>query len=249
MIISMINYIILGTIQGIFEWLPVSSEGITALFSSFLNKSFEPIDLALFLHLGTLLAALLYFWKDWVKILKGENKKLFRFLIISTLASLIISYPLYKIIKNFAFGSGLLLLMGFGLLGTAYASKHKFKFRIQNTPLAFLSGFLQGLAVIPGLSRSGSTIFALSLGGLTPREILKISYLMSVPIIAASSLYLFLQEPNLLWQAWPALIVSFLIGLFFLHLLFSWVQKINFAKFALIFSGFCFLGAILGLLL
>lgn len=245
----MINYIILGTIQGIFEWLPVSSEGITALFTSLLNKNFEPIDLALFLHLGTLLAALIYFWKDWVKLFKGQNKKLLQFLIISTFTSLLISYPLYKIIKNFAFGSGLLFLMGFGLLGTAYASEHKFKFKIKNTSLALLSGLLQGLAVIPGLSRSGSTIFGLSLGELPPQKILKISYLMSVPIIAASSFYLFLKEPNLIWQTWPALIASFLVGILSLHFLLRWAQKINFTKFALIFSSFCFLGAILGLLL
>ena len=121
----MINYIILGIVQGIFEWLPISSEGITSLLSNFLIKNFHPIDLALFLHLGTLLAAIIYFRRDWIKILSFKNKELLNFLIISTIVSLTISYPLYKIIKSFAFGNGLLVLMGFGLLATAYAHKKK----------------------------------------------------------------------------------------------------------------------------
>ena len=242
----MINYIILGIVQGIFEWLPISSEGITSLLSNFLVQDFHPIDLALFLHLGTLLAAIIYFRKDWIKILSFKNKELLRFLIISTIMSLAISYPLYKIIKSFTFGNGLLVLMGFGLLGTAYAYKKKAKFNIKPSSLALIDGFLQGLAVIPGLSRSGSTIFGLSLNKTKPEEILKISYLMSVPVVLASSLYLFLQEPMLIAQSWPALISSFLIGILTLHFLINWAKKINFFKFALIFSFICFLGAIIG---
>jgi len=242
----MINYIILGIVQGIFEWLPISSEGITSLLSNFLIQDFHPIDIALFLHLGTLLAAIIYFRKDWIKILSFKNKELLRFLIISTIISLAISYPLYKIIKNFAFGNGLLVLMGFGLLATAYAHKKKSKFNIKSSNLALIVGFLQGLAVIPGLSRSGSTIFGLSLNKSKPEEILKISYLMSVPVIFASSSYLFLQEPMLIAQSWPALIFSFLIGILTLHFLINWAKKINFFKFAIIFSFICFLGAIIG---
>ena len=111
---------------------------------------------------------------------------------------------------------------------------------------ALIVGFLQGLAVIPGLSRSGSTIFGLSLNKTKPEEILKISYLMSIPVVLASSLYLFLQEPMLISESWPALIFSFLIGVLTLHFLINWAKKINFFKFAIIFSFICFVGAIIG---
>ena len=82
-----------------------------------------------------------------------------------------------------------------------------------------MAGFLQGLAVIPGLSRSGSTIFGLSLGKFDSAQILKISYMMSGPIVLASSAYLFLKNPVLVFEAWPSLISSFLVGLISLHFL------------------------------
>ncbi len=242
----MLNYIFLGIIQGIFEWIPISSEGITALASRFLTKGFNPVDLALFLHLGTFFAVLIYFRKYWREILTFKNPKLLYFLIISTVVSLIIGYPVYKMIKSVVVGNSLLIVMGFGLLLTAYFHKAEKTFEIGFKQLAIISGFLQGLAVIPGLSRSGSTIFSLSLAGLKPDKILKISYLMSAPVVLASSCYLILENPNLVFKAWPALIFSFLAGILTLHFLINLAKKIDFFKFALIFSLICFCGAIVG---
>ncbi len=242
-------YIFLGIIQGLFEWIPVSSEGIVALMSQFLTKTPNSVDLALFLHLGTLFAVLFYFRKEWKKVLTLRNVKLIRFLIISTLVSLIVGYPFYKIIRNMALGNTLLIVTGFGLLLTAYFHKTKRTFNISFDKLAIISGFLQGLAVIPGLSRSGSTIFGLSLGELTPSETLKISYMMSVPVVLASSAYLLFQNPVLIFEEWLSLAFSFLVGLLSLHFLINLAKKINFYKFALIFSLLCFLGAAIGFII
>lgn len=241
----MIKYLILGAIQGIFEWLPISSEGIVALSSQWLIKGSHPVDVALFLHLGTLMAVLIYFWKDWKEILTLRNKKLLRFLIIATVVSSIIGYPLYKLIRNVAIGSTLLVIMGFGLLLTAYSHKKEKKLEINFTQLSVISGFLQGLSVIPGLSRSGSTIFGLSLGNLSPSEILKTSYIMSAPVVLGLSGYMFLENKSLVFEGFPALISSFLVGIVSLHFLISASKKINFFKFALGFAILCFLGAIL----
>ena len=115
--------------------------------------------------------------------------------------------------------------------------------------MAIITGILQGLAVIPGLSRSASTIFGLSLGKTSPSEILKISYMMSVPVVLASTGYLFLNDATLILKTWPALVFSFLIGIISLHFLINLVKKINFFKFALIFALICFLGAALQWLL
>jgi undecaprenyl-diphosphatase len=241
----MLNYFILGAIQGIFEWIPVSSEGVVALMSQFLVKEFNPIDLALFLHFGTLLAVLVYFRKDWKEVITLKNKKLLKFLIIATIFSLIIGYPFYKLIHNVAVGSTLLVIMGMGLLLTAYFQRKKKKLEIGPDKLAALAGFFQGLAVIPGLSRSGATIFSLSLGKSDPAEILKLSYMMSAPAVLASSGYLFLENPILASQTWPALIFSFLVGFLSLHFLITLANKINFFKFALIFGLLCLFGAII----
>jgi len=240
------KYIILGIIQGIFEWIPISSEGIVAIFSQILNIRLNPVDVALFLHLGTLLAVLIYFRKDWKEVLMLKNKRLLNFLIVSTLFSLVIGYPVYKIVKRVVVGNTLLVVMGFGLLLTAYFHKKKKVFEIEFNKLAIISGILQGLAIIPGLSRSGSTIFGLSLSKMNSLQILKISYMMSAPVILVSSIYLALNNPSLPSEGWPALIFSFLVGILSLHFLITLSKKINFFWFALIFGLLCFLGGVIG---
>ena len=243
---TFIHYAILGILQGIFEWLPVSSQGIVALASKFLIEEFNPIDIALFLHIGTFFAVLIYFRKDWKEVAILKNPKLLRFLIITTIISLVIGYLLYKLVINIAVGNMFLVIMGFALLLTAYFQKKGKKLEIGFNKLAIITGFLQGLAVIPGFSRSGATIFGLSLGKLSPSEILKISYMMSVPVVLASSSYFFLTNSGLIFAAWPALVFSFLVGLGSLHFLITIANKIDFSKFALIFGLLCLLGAIVG---
>lgn len=244
----MTDYFILGFIQGIFEWLPISSEGVVAIASQFLIRGVNPIEVALFLHLGTLLAVLIYFREDWKRIVLLQDLRMLRFLAIATIVSLVIGFPLYKLIKDSLVGSGLLLVMGFGLLLTAYFHKRKQSLGFSLEKLALLSGFLQGLAVIPGLSRSGSTIFSLSLGSLNPAEILKFSYMMSFPVVLASSVYLFLGDPHFIFESWPALISSFLVGLLSLRFLITLSLRISFFAFALIFALLCLLGGAIGLI-
>jgi len=132
---------------------------------------------------------------------------------------------------------------------TAYFHRKRSFYGIGFNKLAVISGFLQGLAVIPGLSRSGSTIFGLSLGGLHPSKILKISYMMSAPVVIASSIYLFLESPALIIEGWASLITSFVVGIFSLHFLIRIAERINFFKFALFFSLLCFLGAVVGFII
>ncbi len=242
-------YSLLGIIQGIFEWIPISSEGIVALASQALTREVNPIDVALFLHLGTLFAVLVYFRKEWKEVLMLRNLKLLKFLTISTVISLAVGYPLYRVARTMALGSSLLLVMGFGLLLTAYFHRKRSFYEMGFNKLAVISGFLQGLAVMPGLSRSGSTIFGLSLGELHPSKILKISYMMSAPVVLASSIYLFLNQPALIVEGWASLITSFVVGIFSLHFLIRIAGKINFFKFALFFSILCFLGAIVGFII
>ena len=239
----MLSYSILGIIQGIFEWIPISSEGMVALASQFLIAKVNPVDVALFLHLGTLFAVLVYFRKDWMEVLSLKNKNLLQFLTIATLVSLIVGFFLYNLIKNMVIGSSLLVIMGIGLLFTAYFHKQRKTINLGFNNLAVVSGFLQGLSVIPGLSRSASTIFSLSLGKKSPREILKISYMMSAPVVLASSIYLYLNNPFIVFDLWPALVFSFLVGFFSLSFLLKISQKINFFTFALIFALICFIGA------
>jgi len=243
----MLDYVLLGVIQGIFEWLPVSSEGIAALFADFL-KIGNPLDVALFLHFGTLLASIIYFKQDWLRVIRIKDKKFFQFLLISSPISLLVGYVLYNMIQGQAIGRGLLFLTGCGLLITAFLHKKKVKFALGDKETALLSGLLQGLAVIPGLSRSGATVFGLSLSNMSPDKILKYSYMMSVPAITASTLYFLLKDVSVALIAWPAIVSSFVTGYFCLGFLIKISQKIDFFKFAFGFSLFCFLGFLLSFL-
>jgi undecaprenyl-diphosphatase len=243
-------YILLGTLQGIFEWLPISSEGVVALSSELLLEGVNPVDIALFLHLGTLVAVLVYFRKDWKEVIRFKNPVLLRFLVIATLVSLAIGYPCYQLIHNIAAGAVLLLVMGAGLLLTAlfHRLRRGGDATLDNgsNKLAVLAGLLQGLAVIPGLSRSGSTIFGLSLGRLSPLRVLKISYMMSAPVVLASTAYVVMKNPVLV-EGWPALFTSFIVGMISLSLLMRIAERINFTRFALVFAMLCIIGGIITL--
>jgi len=251
----MLEYFLLGIFQGIFEWLPISSQGIVVLVSQFLAIEINFFDFALFAHLGTFFCVVIYFFKDWRRILLLQDVKLLRFLIISTFVSLAVGFPLYKLLRDVAFGPLFLLLMGLALISTAFFQRktknelNKSSFSLIGTnKLAIGIGFLQGLSVIPGLSRSGATIFGLSLAKLKPSEILKISYLMSGPVVLASSIYLYLSNPDIISKAWPALVSSFVVGFISLHFLMKISQRINFFYFALSFGLLCLLGGALGLI-
>jgi len=243
-----IQAIILGFIQGVTEWLPISSEGMVAVFISLVLKGVDAVDFALFLHLGTLLAVLVYFRKDWLEVLSMKNKPLFRFLSISTLISLPFGFLFYETIGEAAVGAGLLAITGLGLLATSFFQKKRREEAgtfWSLDKLALAAGFLQGLSVIPGLSRSGSTVFALSLGKLSPQEVLRLSYMMSAPAVLASTAFLVANDASFIPFSWPALLFSFLAGLFFLRLLIGLSQRTNFSRFTLVFGLLCLAGAAL----
>ena len=133
----MIEVIILGAIQGIAEWLPVSSEGMVVLVQTvfFDEANFSAlVSFAIWLHVGTFFAALVYFWKDVVRLVRGlfcykksrkETQSLLRFLIISTLISGGIGFALLKGLEGLLEGIGaqvfwIVMLVGVSLLITGY---------------------------------------------------------------------------------------------------------------------------------
>jgi undecaprenyl-diphosphatase len=242
------SYLFLGVIQGITEWLPISSQGVVALLSRFIEIGGSEIDIALFLHLGTAGAVLYYFRDEWRKLFSLSNPRLLKFLIISTSISLLIGFPLYHLVRYSVVGPMLLVVTGIGLLFTSFLHRKRHERGWSFNRLTYVAGILQGLAVIPGFSRSGATIFGLSLGKLSPTQILKISYLMSVPVVLASSAYLVLENPSLVYQGWPALITSFGFGLITLKLLLKFSQEVSFTVWALVFALLCFIGAFISYL-
>ncbi|MDK2948848.1 MAG: undecaprenyl-diphosphatase [Patescibacteria group bacterium] len=236
---------LLGALQGIFEWLPISSQGIVTIFSSFAEIEMNAINFSLFLHSGTMLAVLIFFRKDWINLILLRDKELLRFFIIASIISLSLGFVLYKTIGDIALGSGLLFLIGFGLLLTSWFQKKNIRLNMNKDANYVLVGLLQGLSVIPGVSRSGSTIFGLSLRESDPSEILKRSYILSLPAVAASTGYIFLNDPTISSFPWVALLTSFIFGMISLKILLDFSKKVNFSKITMVFGILCIIGGIL----
>jgi len=208
----MLEQIVLGTIQGIVEWLPVSSEGVLVLirtnFFDIEQGLEKTIREVLFLHLGTFLAAFLYFRKDVFRV--WGNKKLFNFLLITTIITGLLGYGLLNLFVNLEeqvalSGKFITLAIGLLLLITAYLqirakTRGHREIRDLKTGDSLLLGLMQGLAVLPGLSRSGLTVSSLLLKKFNSRDALKLSFLMSLPVVLGGNIILNFKYISLLVQ-------------------------------------------------
>jgi len=232
------KYVILGALQGVFEWLPVSSQAITVLSATFLGIE-NPIDLAIYLHLGTMLAVLVYFNWEILEYLKDRTTR--NFLVLSTLISGIIGLPTYLFVRTISFnGSWLLLLVGLGLITTGFMLMKKKSGFKHKKDLGILDslyiGALQGLTIIPGLSRSGTTMFGFLSRSFSAYDALKLSFIMSLPVVLAANIfiksYTLVFEPSYL----AALAASFVAGVISIHFLLGIARKVNFAWFCWFFG-------------
>jgi undecaprenyl-diphosphatase len=239
------EYVLLGALQGIFEWIPISSQGLITIFSSFIVTDINSIDFSLFLHLGTMFAVLIFFRKDWINLILLRDKELLRFFIIASVVSLSLGFVVYKTIGDIAIGSGLLFLIGFGLLLTSWFQKKDIRLNMNKDFNSVLVGLLQGISVIPGVSRSGSTIFGLSLKENDPSEILKKSYIISLPAVIVSTGYIFINSPSISSFPWIALLSSFVFGIISLKVLLDFSKKVNFSKITMTFGILCLIGGII----
>jgi undecaprenyl-diphosphatase len=189
--------IIVALLQGLVEWLPISSEGQVMLFLyHFVSvPADELVSLVVWLHLGTAIAVIARYPRVILDILTLKDKTLLRLLIIATLATAATGLPFYFFLSSLTTTHGELLnvLVGFLLLVTAiilYLPTRKgeedsdTEREIENQE-AVTTGLVQGLAVLPGLSRSGVTISALLMQRIDKETAMKFSFLMSVPAVVA----------------------------------------------------------------
>lgn len=215
--------IIWGLVQGLTEFLPVSSSGHLVVVPAFLNRfgfELEPPSLAVtaVLHLGTLLAVLLYFREDVGKVLRFrtdlEGRKIALMVAIGTIPALI-GLPLADDIDRFQTTVGNVgwTLMGTGLvlyLGQLLATGDRLLQNIR-IPDAMLIGVAQAIALIPGISRSGVTISVGNSRKFEPAEAARFSFLLGIPAIAGGGLSQLLELSDS-GSIGPELLVGMLVA-------------------------------------
>lgn len=189
---------LLGLIQGLAEFLPVSSSGHLNLLQGLFGVGGEhQLLFNILLHVGTLLAVLVVFWKEWWDMLRHpiQNKTLLLLFIASLpalAAKLLFDEQLdYYEVHNAILGA-CFLFTGLLLLLTQWLGRRQERLRREDKPLGVLQalamGAMQAVGMLPGISRSGSTIFGGVAAGVSRERAAKFSFMMSAPAIVAGML-------------------------------------------------------------
>lgn len=181
--------VILGAVQGITEFFPISSSGHLVVLQSLFGLK-EEFVFDVFLHLGTTAAILIYFRKDIIALLR--NIKLVLLIITASIPTAIIGFFFKDAVEKF-FGMPnvvgyMLILTGILLLAANFYQK----FMLPGRELGFINsiivGIAQGIAVMPGISRSGATIGTGILCGLEKEKAFKFSFLLAIPAVLGASM-------------------------------------------------------------
>ena len=232
--------IILGLLQALGEFLPISSSAHLVLFSFFTNSNYQGLTFDVLLHLATLIAVCAYFWKDLLVLTKkgltepkSEDGKLFWYIGLATIPAAVAGYFLEDIAENTFRAPQILAitLIVFAIL--LFIADRKSKQNIKDNlslKVMMLIGCAQALALVPGVSRSGITITAALFLGLTRGLSARISFLLSMPIIAGAAVlkisHISIADIN------APLIVGFLSaligGFLVIKFLMKYIQKHNF---------------------
>ncbi len=251
---TIIQSIILGIVQGIGEFLPISSSAHLILVPFLLgwNESSMAFDIAL--HFGTLMAVLVIFFTEWWKLFIGairdltvkkkrkkKEGKMFWYLVVATIPAALVGFVLDDIIEGFFRGQIWLIALFLAIMGVLiyagdrWASKRykgkEIEFDDITMKQALLIGCSQAFAVFPGFSRSGTTILAGRLMGLSREAITKFTFLLSVPIIAGATI-LKVKDLELTMEVFIGVFTSFVVGIMCIKFLLKYVKKHDFSVFA-----------------
>jgi undecaprenyl-diphosphatase len=241
----------LGLVQGITEFLPISSSGHLALLEHYLKAPGGGLGFDILLHLGTLAALLFYFRRDWLDMVHAfihptrynrPDRKLLFFLVIAVIpgavAGLLLEKKAETIFRQPARIAILLGSVGLLLIVAERLARHRRPLESLRLADALLIGLSQALAVMPGVSRSGITMTMALFLGFTRSASARFSFLLATPIIAGAGVHhipKWLQEPNA-DLSWLAATVGFLAAVVASYLtikyLLRFLQRHTFYPFA-----------------
>jgi Uncharacterized bacitracin resistance protein len=252
--LTIFEAIVLGIVQGVAEWLPISSEGMTTLvmLNVFDKTLADALPIAIWLHTGTLLSAVVYFRNDIREIIgeipqyirnrdiQEKKDSLITFLLIATAITGIIGLPLILFATGMAEFSGKLataliggLLIITGLLQISAAKKTKKRDQPVITD-SVIAGIAQGFAALPGISRSGITVSTLLLRDIEASQAIRLSFLMSIPAVLAAdvgigAMGLLSFDANSIL----ALFFAFAFGILTIDIFIKAAKRFDFSKFCI----------------
>ena len=261
----MIEAIVLGFLQGMLEWLPVSSEGVVAaVYAFFFDKPLdEAIGFALWLHAGTVPAAVVVLRRDISILIRDfvsyprKPSPLLRFFFLATLVSAIVGAPLLLTLGSISTitGAAVMGVIGTFMLITGYLQIRSKPIGYRNidqikTSDIIATGVAQGLAVIPGLSRSGMTVVVLLTRRLSIKDALVLSFLLSIPASIGSALFVGIKHNLIInLEAIIAALVAFIVGIITIRGLLALSSTIKFGWFVIAVGAAMIIGALWGELL
>ena len=245
--------LILGIVQGLTELLPISSSAhlnIIPWMFGWVNQpgfaeAFEGFDIAL--HFGTLLAIAIFFFKDWIGLIKGgfnqvaKKKKttegrMFWYIVLATIPGGIIGFILDKFLQD-ALTKPLiiaiaLIVMGIVLYVVDKKAKNTTDYEHMTLKQTFLIGLSQALAFIPGVSRSGITMTTARAMGIKRESAAKYSFMLSAPIVLAATIF---KAKDFVFGLpfFVGVLTSFIVGIFVIKFLLNYLKTGSFKGFAI----------------
>lgn len=246
----MIEIFILSLVQGITEFLPVSSSSHLIIISKYLNFDNQSLSIDVSLHIGSFIAVIFYFKKDILNFV--ENKIIFSKILISSIPVMIVGFLLVETgiiekIRNLNIIAFTTIIFGIFLY---ISDKFKLDKNIRNNftlKSALFIGFFQILSLVPGVSRSGIAITAARLLNFKRVDASKISFLISIPILGAVSFFgiknlIISEDLNFTYVNLFSIIVSFFFSFITIKYFLKYINKFN-------LNVFVYYRIILGLLL
>ncbi|MBL4773847.1 MAG: undecaprenyl-diphosphate phosphatase [Alcanivoracaceae bacterium] len=247
---NFLQWLVLALIQGLTEYLPISSSAHLILISKVMHWKDQGLIMDIAAHAGSLIAVIWYFKNEVVKLFQGKNWPLFYQLTLASIPLAVVGYTFADSIEKFLRSPVIIALASiiFGILlfasdinqkktnQTNNANKKDIKKNIIKYKQALLIGFAQIFALIPGASRSGVTMTAAMAQGFSRTQAAKFSFLLAIPALLMTTAYGFLKlykqptEYNILGVV-TVLIISFLASLVSIKLFLKLIEKISMAVF------------------
>ena len=242
MINELINYLILGFVQGVTEFFPISSSGHLVLFEDFLGINNAGASAEIIAHFGTLFSIILFYRATFFSNKNSDDffhMDTLKMLIISTIPAVLCGFFFdleiffnYDFVKTALLCNGGFLIVLSTLRGSMEKSPWKWDYKT-----SFLLGLFQALAMLPGISRSGMVISYGLFVGLEKKKIIQYAFFMAVPVIMLSIVYKLLFSDGfeaIAFQPGLALFLSsFIFGYFSLIFLIKFLERFSFAWFGL----------------